>query len=230
VRRVAGHAAFVRFHRRVFEYEGTHGVGVAFGANRELTGSGSDLMTRLRAVRIVAVATLHQPDIDAVTIGPGELGLLGGVASKAKLGLRFHKHEIYVFGFVWAVARGATDAISEMSGFREVLGFETRLVARGAYGSGLRRRECLKADDFSYIPAAVNVRLTRTMARLATMLLALEQRCMRSIGKVLVPDFLVAGLTDLGVSELAAGVARKRGGCGLRIGLRFAMRCGRPGN
>ena len=230
MRRVAGHAALVRFHRRVFEYEGTHGVGVAFGANRELAGSGSDLMTRLRAVRIVAVTALHQSYINAVTIGPGELSLLRSVASKAKVGLRLHQHEIYVFGFVWAVAGGATDTVGKMGGFREVLGFETGLVTPGADGSGLRRRECLKADDFSYIPAAVNVRLTRAVAALASVLIAFEQCCVRSIRKVLVPDFLVAGLTDLGVSELAAGVARKRGGCGLRIGLRFAMRRGRPGN
>ena len=173
MRRVAGHAAFVCFHRRVFEYEGPHGVGVAFGANRELAGGGADLMSDLSAVGIVAVTALHEPDIDAVAIGPGELGFLRSMATETKVGLRLHQHEIYVFGFVWAVARGATDAAGEMSGFREVLGFQTGLVTRGADGSGLRRRECLKADDFSYIPAAVNVRLTRTMARLATMLLAL---------------------------------------------------------
>ena len=80
-----------------------HGVGVTLGAHRELTGGRTHLVTGLRSVRIVTVAALDQADIDAMAIGPGELGLLRGVASVAQLGLRLHQQEVDVVGAVGTV-------------------------------------------------------------------------------------------------------------------------------
>ena len=47
--------------------------------------------------------------------------------------------------------------------------------------------------------------LAGTMAALASVLVALQQRGMRSAGKVLLPDFLMAGFADVGFGVLAAG-------------------------
>jgi hypothetical protein len=90
MRRMARQAAFVSLHRGMFEDKRPHGVSVAFGANLELTGGSSHLVTGLGAMRIVAVAALDKSDIDAVAIGPGKFGLLRSVASVAQLSLRFH--------------------------------------------------------------------------------------------------------------------------------------------
>lgn len=224
MRRVTGHTAFVRFHRRVFEDEGPHGVGVTLGADGKLAGGGADLVPGLRSVGIVAVTALHQPDIDAVTIGPGELGLLRSVATETKVGLRFHQHEIYVFGFVRAVARGATDSVGEMSGFGEVLGLETGLVALGTDGGCLRRGESLEADDLGDVSAALDMRLRRTVTGLASVLFALEQGRVRSVGEMLVPDFFVASFADVGLGILAAG-GTGQGGCLLRSGAARSILC-----
>ena len=104
MRRVAGQAALVGLYGSVFENERTHGVGVALGADRELPGRGTHLVTHLCPVRIVTVAALDEPDIDAVTIGSRELGLLGCMASIAQAGLRLHQQEIDVSGIVGTVA------------------------------------------------------------------------------------------------------------------------------
>jgi hypothetical protein len=104
VRRVAEEAAFVRLYRCVLEDVRAHGVGVAFGTDGKLSCSGTHLMTDLRAVRIVAIATLHQPDVDAVTVRASELCLLRGVAPKTQFRLRFRQHEIYIAGLVWTMA------------------------------------------------------------------------------------------------------------------------------
>ena len=81
MRRVTPQAAFIGLHRSVLENERPHGIGVTLGADRELTGGRSHLVTGLGSVRIVTVAALDQSGIDTVTIRPGELGLLCGVAS-----------------------------------------------------------------------------------------------------------------------------------------------------
>jgi len=76
VGRVAIQTAVFGFHRSVFEDEWPHRIGVAFGANRKLTSRSPDLMSDLRAMRIVAVAALNQSGINAMPVGSGEFGLL----------------------------------------------------------------------------------------------------------------------------------------------------------
>src|SRR6516164_2269975 len=100
----------------MLEYKRAHGVGMALGAYRELPGSGANLVAGFGAVRIVAIAALNQPDIDAVTIGTGELRLPGSVTSVAQFRLRFHQHEVHVGGLMGAVAGGATDTVCQVLG------------------------------------------------------------------------------------------------------------------
>jgi len=88
----------------MLKHKRAHGVSVAFDTDGELSGRGADLMTDLRAVRIVAIATLHQSDIDAVTVRASELCLLRSMAPKTQFRLRFRQHEIYIAGLVWTMA------------------------------------------------------------------------------------------------------------------------------
>src|ERR1039457_823494 len=125
------------------------------------------------------------------------------MAAEAELGLRLHEHEIHVGGFVRAVARSATDAARQVSGLGKILRLQAGLVALGADGRRRRRSQRLEANDLGDVAAAVNVGLRRTMTRLASVLVALQQCRVRSVGEVLVPDFLVTSLADAGLSVLA---------------------------
>ena len=56
--RVTCQAALVRLHRSMFKDEGTHRIGVAFGADCELSSRRTNLVSGLGTVRIVAIAAL----------------------------------------------------------------------------------------------------------------------------------------------------------------------------
>ncbi len=75
----------------MLEDERPHGVSVTFGANRELAGGGAHLVTGLSPMGIVAVGALDKPDIDTVTVRPGEFSSLRGMAPIAQRGLRLHQ-------------------------------------------------------------------------------------------------------------------------------------------
>jgi len=77
----------------MFENERSHLVSVALGANRELTGGSSHLVTGLGAVRIVTVAAQNQPLVHTMVEGHAELGLLLQMAGIAKLRLSFYQQE-----------------------------------------------------------------------------------------------------------------------------------------
>ena len=163
MRRMTRQAALVGLHRRVFKDERTHCVGMALSADRKLTCGGTNLMSGLRAVRIMAVAALHQADVDPVTVRPGELSPLRRVAAIAQVGLRLYKHEVHVAGLVGTVARGATDAVRQVLGLGEILRLQARLVTFGTDRRGLGRSQCFKANDFGDVATAIYVRLRRTV-------------------------------------------------------------------
>src|SRR5208283_6038620 len=216
MRGVARQAAFVGLHRSVFEDERPHGVGVTFGADGELTGGSAHLVAHLCSVRIMTIAALYEPDIDAVPIRPGELGFLCSMAPIAQGGLRLHQQEIDIGGAVRTVTIRAADAIRQVFGLRKVCGFQAGLVTLRADRCGFDRTQLLKANDLGEVPAAVHVGLRRTVTALASMLVAFEQRRMRSISKVLVPNLLMARLANVSFGVLACSRAGQRGGC-LRI-------------
>jgi len=100
-------------------------------------------------------------------------------------------------------------------------------MALCANGRGFGRTQVLEADDLGYIAAAIHVRLAWTVARLAAMLVAFQKRRVGRTGKVLVPDFLVAGLANIRVRITGRLGIRNQGGS-LRLGrflLRFVPTC-----
>src|SRR5271166_4727264 len=190
-----------------------HGIGVALGTDRELSGSRPNLVAGLRAVRVVAVTALHQSRIDPVTVGPRELRFLRAMAPEAKLCLRFDEHEIHIGRLMRAVTRSATDAVRQMLGLGEILRLQAGLVAFGTDGGSLSRRQSFEADNFTDIATAVHMRLRRAVAGLAAMLVTLEEGRMRCGSKMFFPDLLVAGLADVGFGVLAAAGSWKRCRC-----------------
>ncbi len=213
VRRVTGQATFIGLYRGVFEDEWAHGVGVTLGAHRKLPGRGTHLVADFSPVRVMAVTALYESDVHAVTIGPGKLGPLRRVASKAQLSLRLLQHEVDISGTVRAVAGGATEAVRQMSRIGEVLCFQAGLMASAADLRGFSRTQGFEADDLGDVATAIHVGLPRTVATLASMLVAFQQRVMRSARKVFLPDFLVTGFADVRFGVLAAGRAGQCCGC-----------------
>ena len=222
MRCVARQAALVRLHRSMLEDKRPHGVCMAFGADGELSGSGAHLAAGLSAMRVMAVAALDQSDIDAVPVRPGELGSLRSMAAVAQCGLRLDQQKIDILGMVRTMTRGATDTVREVCRVGKVLRLQAGLMALCANGRGFGRTQVLEADDLGYIAAAIHVRLAWTVARLAAMLVAFQKRRVGRTGKVLVPDFLVAGLANIRVRITGRLGIRNQGGS-LRLG-RFLLR------
>ena len=73
--------------RYMFEYKGSGSFRVAVRAHSKLARRGAQLASNKTPVRVVAVAALDQSGIDAMAVGPVELGFLRGVTSVAKQGL-----------------------------------------------------------------------------------------------------------------------------------------------
>lgn len=213
MRHMAVQATFLSLDRRVLEDERPYGVGVALGADGELTGGGAHLAAHLGPMGIMTVAALYEPDIDPMAVRPGELSPLRTVTSVAQLSLRFDEEEVDILGGVRTVTVGASDAAGEVFGVGKVLRFQAGLVTFRADRRRLRWTQLLKANDLGRVATTVNVRLPRSVTSLASMLVALEQRCMWCARKVLVPHFLVARLANFCVGVWAACRAGKRGGC-----------------
>lgn len=74
---------------------------------------------------------------------------------------------------------------------------------------GLGRAQGLESDDLGDVASAIHMRLTRPMAGLTSMLIALQEGSMWRSCKVLVPHFLVTGLADVAFGELAGGLPRQ---------------------
>jgi hypothetical protein len=205
MRGMTGQATLVGLYGRVLEDERPHGIGMALGAHRELAGGGADLVACLGAMGIVTVAALDQSDVHSVAIGPSEFRFLCPMTTEAEVGLGLNQHEINVLGLVRTVAVGAGNTIGQVFRLGEVLRFQAGLVTLGANGGCLGRTQSFKANDLGDVSTTIHMGLRGAMAGLATMLIAFEQRRMRSTGKVLVPDLLVTGFANVGLSVRAHG-------------------------
>src|SRR5664279_3340997 len=189
MRCVARQAGVLSLYRSVLENKRSHGIGVAFGTDCELPRCSSYLVPHLRAVRVVTITALNQSSIHAVAVRTRKFSLLRGMASVAQLCLLLHQQEIDVLGFVGTMTGRTTDAISKMRRLREILRLQARLVAFGADGRGLGRRQSFETNNFADVASAINVCLRRSVTGLASVLLTFQQRRMWSISKMLVPYF-----------------------------------------
>jgi len=192
--------------------EGAHGVGVTFGADGKLACGCPNLVTCLRTVRIMTVAALDESNVHPVTVGPREFRFLRSVTTKTQVRLRLHQHEVHVARFVGTMTSGATDAIRQVLRLGKVLRLEAGLMALGADGGSLRRTQCLETNNLGDIAPALYVGLCRSMTGLASVSVALNQNGVWSVGKVLLPDFLMAGLADVSLGVLTTCRRRQRRG------------------
>jgi len=85
-------------------------------------------------------------------------------------------------------------------------------VTSGAYLRGLGWTQIFEADDLGDVAAAINMGLRGAVTALASVLVPFQQRSVRSTGKMLLPNFLVAGLADVSLGVLATRGTGQRGG------------------
>jgi len=86
MRSVARHATF-GFHHRMLEYKRPCLICMALKAHRILRGSGSQLARQESAMRIMAIAALHEPFVNTMVKSARELLLCFEMAAVAKLWL-----------------------------------------------------------------------------------------------------------------------------------------------
>jgi hypothetical protein len=102
---------------------------MALHANFESCGVGSKLVADKRPVRVVTIAALDEPHIDAMTIGPCKFSSLLSVAAIAKHQLRIDEKRGSLFRVMGRVATEASDALRHVCGTAKVRGFGAGLMA-----------------------------------------------------------------------------------------------------
>ncbi len=131
VRGVAGGAAF-GLYDGVFVDKRPGLFGVAFEADGVLRSRGAQLAIEEPAVRIVAIATLHEPFVYAVMKCAAELLFGFEVAGVTKLRLFLLHQELGFFRVVRIVAIRAANVVLEVRGASEIAVLLTVLVAAQA--------------------------------------------------------------------------------------------------
>lgn len=116
---VAGLAS-IRLYGLVFEDERPLRIGVALEADDVLGWGRTHLLGFHGAVHVVAIATLDEAFVHAMTKGHVELSFLLQVAGVAELGFGFYEQELRFFRVVRRMAGEATDFVLGMLGVDRV--------------------------------------------------------------------------------------------------------------
>ena len=120
-------------------------------------------------MRVVAVATLHQPFVHAMMKGPEELLLYFQMAAIAKSRLLLAHQELALFGVVRIVAIRAPYVVLQVRGTPKIAVFLPVGVASQAALTDFLGGSVLEGEDFRLIAAALDVFFARTMAGFAPM-------------------------------------------------------------
>jgi len=129
-------------------------VSVARKANRILRGRGPHLFGSDCAVRIMAIATLHQPFVYAMVEGHFELGLLLRVTRITQLRLRFRQQELFGGRMVRRMAGDATDVVLGVDRVDGVHVLSATSMATHAAGVYFLGRSVLEYEDLGFVAAA----------------------------------------------------------------------------
>ncbi len=122
-------AAALGLHRHVLVDKRTLLIDMALVANGIAARQGPKLPHRCRTVRVVAVVALHQPFVDAVVIGFGEICLGRGMTSVTQLGLVLDQQELFSLGVMGRVAIETSNIAAGVGGLGEMRLFVTFAVA-----------------------------------------------------------------------------------------------------
>ena len=127
----------------------------------------------------MAIAARHQSFVHAMVNGLGKLWLNLEVATVTQHGLRHHQQSAFHFRMMSRMAINASDVILQVLGAQKVCMLLSELVAAQAPLARLLAREFFKADDLCNIASGFRMRLARSVAGLASLILhatVIEQR------------------------------------------------------
>ncbi len=190
-------AAAVGLDRGVLVYIWPLLLGVALEADSVAAGQILGLPQRSRAVRIVAVGTLHQPLFNAVVIGLGEVRLLAGVAAVAQLGLALHQQMLLLLRVVRRVAIEAAHLVARVRRLGKMRLRMAVTMAGQAAGAIFCARVFLEDIDFALVAASGHMICPWPMTTLAALLrvpAVFDQGCfpMRGLRPGVVDIFMTA--------------------------------------
>jgi len=220
--------ATINLYRLMFEYKRSLLVRVTREANRILRGRSPHLMGPHSPVRIVAVGTLDEAFIYSMVERHIELSFLRKMARVAKSGLSFHQQEFRCYRMMRRMAGNAADVILRMYRIVGIHVFGATGVARHAARVNLLGRVILKYKYFGDVPAGSDVRRSRPVAALAS----LVRRTFLCIERDLPVRTLLPAVVNVRVASLADfcsyifGRCRRVGGRLLRSVLFLLRRAG----
>jgi hypothetical protein len=185
-------------------------VGVALDTNRVPTGQGPHLAESSGAVDVVAVAALDEAFVYPVVIRLREVGLRIDMTSVAEFGLRSNQQMLLFFGVMRRVAVQASNVVAGVRRSGKVPLLMIFTVATQAAGVGVLLRHRLEANDFGYVPAALNVRRSGTVTGLAAVPVVQGGLEVGGILEVLLVQVFVAGLANIYPNVLSCLLGRMR--------------------
>jgi len=168
VGRMAGDAAF-GLHHRVLVDKWPCLFGMAFEAQGILRRSGAQLAGQESAVRVVAVAALHESFIDAVVKRTIELLFGFKVTAVTKLRLAFLHQKLTLLLSVRVVAIGAADIALQMRRPSEVAVLFAVLMTGEAARADLFRRSVSEREYFRLVSAAIDMLFSRPVTGFAAL-------------------------------------------------------------
>ena len=152
-------------HHRVLVYKRARCFRVALRAHRIHLRRGAKILAIERAVWIVTVAALHQSLFHLVVVGHIELRLRIGMTLEAKRRLRRRKQLFFNLAVMNAVAAYTAHIVLTVRSPLEIR--VLALVTTEALGIYFLGRGLGRIENLGYVPAPVNVRLSRPMAAFA---------------------------------------------------------------
>ena len=225
MRSVAGNAT-LRLDHRMLVHERPGFFGVALEAHRILRGSGPQLARQESAMRIMAIAALHQPFVNTMMKGSRELLLGFEMAAVAELWLLLFHQKLASLRIMRRMAVRATDVVLEMGGARKIaVLLAVGMTAKTTLADFLRGG-VLKAKDLRFVASPVDVGLSRTVTCLAAMPLG-PFLCIQS--RDVVRGIFIALEEAFGWHVFVAGLAGFRSDVKRRVGgtfVRFRLACG----
>jgi len=166
---VAGFAA-VHLHGRMLVDKRPLLVAVALETDGILSRGGPHLLGSHGSVRVVAIAALNEPFVDAMVERHGEFGFLVEMAPVAKHWLGFHQQEVLRRRVVRRVAGNATHVVLRVDRVDLIHVRGAAGVADHAAIVDFLGGSVVEGEDFCDVAAAGNVSRSWTVARLASLM------------------------------------------------------------
>jgi hypothetical protein len=177
----------------------------------------------------MAVAADDQTFVHSMVVWPRKQRFHIEVAAVTELRLRILEEPAFLFRLVNGVAVEATHIVLHVLGTREVAVLFTEFVTIETVAAGIRRFHVFESDDFRDVAAAIDMGLSRTVTRFATLpfhTASLFKHCFPMRPLVVTLVLLTVARRAYVTPDVKSGIGWPVRGYGLRR-LRFRFASGR---